>query len=229
MEKFTNLVNDVLEGFKSLHVLANQIRIGPRHMRPIEKHGAYNASAILSIAALLTISMGLYSPFATNGVTTGLLSALMSTAIVGIVGTFVNLIEPAANIFTNDESDPSTQAAGIANKWTTYFALNFAVAILLFLIGNGLMAAFERDGRSMVGYMISSGIDYYFSTIIVISATVFISTTLVFYFCRRSGKIVDSMYAVIPIFFWTNIVCASLFYFFQFQLGSFIKSVLYNG
>jgi hypothetical protein len=224
MENLTKAIKNVVEGFRSLHILAFQVRIGPRHMKTIEKHGAYNASAIVVIGALLTLSTGLYSPFSTNGITTGLLSALLSVAIVGVIGTVVNFIEPASTVFADDTPDVlENRAAGLANKWATYFALNFVIMILLFLAGNGISVSLW-DGRSMVGFLIYNGLSYYLSTIIVTFFVSFVSVAIVFLFCRKAGKIVDGKGALISIFIWTNIVCSALFYYIQFHIGYYFSA-----
>jgi hypothetical protein len=122
MEKLTTLLNDVLEGFRKLHVLVLLIRIGPNEMETINKHGAYNTSAIAVLALLFLVSINLYSPSYNIGIVTSGVAAILSAVLIGLIGFFVNFAAPADEVFSDDTIEASARSR--TDKWAIYFIIN---------------------------------------------------------------------------------------------------------
>lgn len=231
MNVLLTFLTDVMKGFGHLHSLARRVRISPAKMLTFDEHAAYNTSALLVTAALLTISINFFSPAVGIGFGTGLISALLSLLLVGVVGFFVNLAAPSADVFVdraeppvvtdpaqNDNTpvvaDPAAHA--LANKWASYLILNFVVLILTFIAVNSVVAVASGGSQIAVTALRDAGIDYDLAVATIVIASSLFATSVVFWLCRRSGKIVDGFPTAAKIFAATNLVCASLFYVMNF-------------
>ncbi len=53
---------------------------------------------------------------------------------------------------------------------------------------------------------------------ITVAASSFLGTAVVYYLCRRSGKILDTRAVAIRVFLITNFVCGTILYAFNFVL-----------
>lgn len=216
MEAIARFLRDMLDGFRYLHTLARTVKISPRHMTTFTQHAAYNASAFSVIAALLLVSIGFYTPNATVGVGTAVLSTILALAFVGFVGYFVNIIEPADGVFV-DDGDPPAPVLGLANKWATYFALNFFTMLVVFIGVNGLTSMVTDNRRSAVGYLMDADITYHWAALVIVGICALLATAIVFACCRTARKIHDGLTTTLTIFILTNAVCGTLFYFLHFS------------
>lgn len=213
MEK---LLESILAAFKSLGVLARAVRIGPRHMKTMQNHSAYNAAAMLVISFFLIMSINLFSSSNAVGLTTGIISTMMSIVLIGIIGFFVNLADTDSNNF-NTPADDGVVAESQANKWSSYIAINFFVLIFVYLLLNGL-SAFFWSGSPIAAVLIDRGLSFFAGTLISVTLSSLLATSIVFWLCKRSGKIIDGFRASLIVYVVTNLVCISLFYALHFLI-----------
>jgi hypothetical protein len=204
----------VIKGFGSLHTLARSVKIGPLHMPKIDMHSAKNGSAFLTIAGLLVVSINSFSTAGVVGVSVPLVSALLLLLFFGIVGIFINLAMPADEVFADDA------AASDANKWASFFAVNFLLQLAVYITINLISLAATSGDRTLVALLAIKGINPGLAGLLASVFSSVAATTLMFYICGKAGKIIDERKSVLKLFVVTNVICTSIFYVLHFYLFS---------
>lgn len=212
----TIMLQDYLKSFTALHILALAVKIGPEHMTipentKVKNHTALNMAGLSILAGMFLFSVNILSP---NEITFGvsILSAILALLIIGVIGVFVNLATPSQNNFAD-----ANIASSNANKWGSYLILCLFVVLLSFFFINGVSALFF-DGMIAIPALRAGGWGINLPIFITVAASSFLGTAVVYYLCRRSGKILDTRAVAIRVFLITNFVCGTILYAFNFVL-----------
>jgi len=211
------MLQNYLKSFTALHVFALALKIGPQHMSisentKVKNHTALNMAGFSILAAMFLFSVNvLSSGEITFGVS--ILSTVLALLIIGVIGVFVNLATPSQDNFPDQNI-----ASSNANKWGSYLILCLFVVLISFFSVNGVSALIS-DGKIAVPALRASGWGIsHLPIFITVSTSSLLGTAIVYYLCRRAGKILDTKAVAIRTFLITNFVCGTILYVFNFVL-----------
>lgn len=214
IKKLTKFGQDILEQSPKVFAIARLVRVGPRHMVTIEKHTAYNTAAISIAVAALVLSRKFISTGSSIDVGSSLISTALAVFFFLGVGFVVNLLERGDG---NAESE-EIEGTALANKWSTFMILNFAVLIIVYWVATSISLTFSNGNETFLGVVDSFfGFENFtvtqWVTVLICSA---LGSAIVLSFCHISSKIIDPLNKVWSYFLVSTLVCAFPFYLINF-------------